>query len=95
MANIPVEPRRRPTGLLIAAVLIAILAVAAVWYLTRDREAAMPAETTEPSADTTPGPVGDPIDALGDAAESAGEAAQDAAGEAAEALEEAVQGGDQ
>ena len=94
MANIPVEPRRRPTGLLIAAVLLAVLAVAAVWYLTRDREPAPTAETTEtPAQDGATDPVSDAVDAVGDAAESAGEAVQEAAGDAAEAVDDAVGAG--
>jgi hypothetical protein len=91
MANIPVEPRRRPTGLLIAAVLLAILAVVAVWYLTSERDQAATTETTPaPAQDDATDPVGDAVDAVGEAAESAGEAVQEAAGDAAEAVEETV-----
>lgn len=80
---------------MLVAVLLAIIAVAAVWYLTRDRDVAEQAETIEAPETAPADPLEDAAETVGNAAESAGEAVQEAAESAAETVGDVVDPGDQ
>jgi hypothetical protein len=75
---------------MLVAVLLAIVAVAAVWYLTRDRDVAERTETTAAPETAPADPLEDAAETVGDAAESAGEAVEEAVQGATEAVGDAV-----
>jgi hypothetical protein len=75
---------------MLVAVLLAIAAIAAVWYLTRDRAVNEPAQTTEAPEAAPVDPLEDAAESVGEAAESAGDAVQEAVEGAAETVGDAV-----
>jgi hypothetical protein len=98
VANIPVEPRQRSTGLLLIVVLVALVAALGIWYFTsRDDERPpgaerdVPAETRDAADDARDAaPLDGAADAASDAAGTVGDAVEDAAGAVGEVVEDAA-----